>query len=160
MLKDLAAPDLADVLKWPRRASEPASADRLGSPVVTATFGGQQLGTLAAITAKVYEALAAQQSYKATSSSVLGQWDRRSSEWAFQLAQATQEVVQINDQITAASLRVQIVQADQANLTQQIHNAQAVQNFLQNWNWRISGLICANTRSPKRSRWCCSTRGR
>jgi hypothetical protein len=103
----------------------------LGSPVVTATFGSQQLVALTTIIAKAYESQASQQSYNASRSKVLGEWDRRSSEWGFQLAQATQEMVQINDQITAAGFRVQITQADQTNLTLQIQNAQAVQNFLQ-----------------------------
>ncbi|MGP0019099.1 MAG: neuraminidase-like domain-containing protein [Candidatus Sulfotelmatobacter sp.] len=103
----------------------------LGSPVATATFGGQQLAALATFQAKIYEAEAAQQTYQGTRAKTLGEWDRRNSEWAFQLAQAQQEIVQINDQITAAGFRVQIAQADQANLTLQIQNAQAVQSFLQ-----------------------------
>ena len=119
----------------------------LGSPVATATFGSQQLVAMATANAEGDQAQAAQQTYLATQASVLGQWDRRGSEWGFQLAQATQEMVQINDQITAAGFRVQIAQADQSNLTLQIQNAQAVQNFLQTkytnvqlYSWMVSQI--------------------
>ncbi len=119
----------------------------LGSPVVTATFGGAQLAALATFKAKIFEAEAAEQTYQATRSSIMGQWDRRSSEWGFYLAQATQEMVQINDQMTAAGFRVQIAEADQANLTLQIQNAQAVQTFLQSkytntelYSWMVTQI--------------------
>ena len=103
----------------------------LGSPVATATFGSQQLVASKQADAEGYAAQASQASYDANRSGILGQWDRRSTDWGFQLAQATQEIVQITDQITGAGFRVQVAEQDLDNLTLQIKNAQAVQDFLQ-----------------------------
>ncbi len=119
----------------------------LGSPVATATFGSQQLVAMANAHAEAYQSTARQQSYLATRASILGQWDRRNSDWGFQASQAKGDMQRITDELAAAGFAVQMAQIDQANLNQRIQNAQAVQNFLQTkytntelYSWMVGQL--------------------
>jgi len=73
---------------------------------------------------------AAESANKASQSALQAQWDRRSQEWNFQLQSVTDEIAQINTQISAAQFRLTMAQEDQSNLNLQIQNAQAVQDFL------------------------------
>jgi hypothetical protein len=103
-----------------------------GTPKVTAGFGGQQLSTMASMVAQAFSFQAEYYSYAATMSGLMAGWGRRFTEWQFQLQTAGLEITQINDQINAASIRLQIAQQDLANQNLQISNAQAVQDFLTN----------------------------
>ena len=103
-----------------------------GSPIVSISFGMPQFIAMANAQGLGYQHDAAGHNYNASQAGIQGQWDRRGTEWAFQLNTATLEIAQINQQIAAAQIRVQITQADLANLNLQIQNAQAVQDFLTN----------------------------
>ena|GEM_PF-1418992 len=106
------------------------SSGAMGSPVVTAGFGGPQLATLANMVAQSYNMMADYNSFAASMAGLSGGWDRRNTEWKFQLQTAGLEITQINDQINAANFRLQISQQDLDNQNLQIGNNQAVQDFL------------------------------
>jgi len=101
-----------------------------GTPVVTGTFGGQQLSTVASMVAQSFSAQAEYYSFAARLAELSGGWARRGTEWGFQLQTAGLEITQINDQINAATLRAQTAQDDLNDQNLQITNAQAVQDFL------------------------------
>ncbi len=101
-----------------------------GSPIVSISFGMPQLVAMANAQGLGYQHDAAGHNFNASQAGIQGQWDRRGVEWAFQLSTATLEIAQINQQISAAQIRVQITQDDLNNLNLQIQNSQAVQDFL------------------------------
>jgi len=59
-----------------------------------------------------------------------GGWDRRAQDWSFQQQLAAKDLAQIQSQIDAATVRVQIAQTDLQNQQLQISNSQAVLDFL------------------------------
>jgi len=102
-----------------------------GSPYVAAeVFSVEALIAIASALGAYYSVGAQISQNAANMMSLQGQWTRRASEWAFQLQSATDEIIQINTQISAANFRLTMAQQDQSNLNLQIQNAQAVQNFL------------------------------
>ena len=101
-----------------------------GSPTATIAAGGSQMAASDNSNAAMAQSNAAIQSNQSSQLALQGQWNRRDAEWVFQAAQATDEMAQINAQIGAATLRVQIAQEDQSNLALQIQNAQQVSDFL------------------------------
>lgn len=104
----------------------------MGSPVSTFTFGGSQLAAVEGAVARMYSAMADDFSYLATMAGLTGGWNRRSQDWSFQLQTANLEITQINQQIAAAQVRLQIAQDDVQNQQLLISNAQVVQEFLSN----------------------------
>ena len=101
-----------------------------GSPTATIAGGGAQMAASDNSTAATAQGNASVQSNKQAQLALKAQWNRRDADWVFQAAQASDEIAQIQTQITAAGFRVQIAQDDQANLQLQIQNAQAITNFL------------------------------
>src|SRR5262249_49307315 len=88
---------------------------------------------------------ASQEANQAEQAGLQAQWARRSQEWNFQLQSVADEIAQINAQIGAAQIRLQMAQEDQSNLDLQIQNARAVQDFLrgkftntQLYSWMVS----------------------
>jgi hypothetical protein len=76
-----------------------------------------------------------------------GLWNRRADEWEFQYNLAEKELDQIDQQITAADIRIAIAQQELANHDQQIENSTAVKEFLQDkytnealYTWMIGEL--------------------
>ena len=63
-------------------------------------------------------------------SSLMGGWDRRGAEWAFQLDIASLELAQIKLQIAAADVRRKIAAQDLANQDLLIANASTVEDTL------------------------------
>jgi hypothetical protein len=100
------------------------------SPVSTITFGGVDLQAALAAMSRSMTMLSSFHSYTANLASIMGGWDRRSQEWNFQVQSATKELVQIQKQIDAAGVRVQIAQEDLQNQQLQISNSQAVVDLL------------------------------
>jgi len=101
-----------------------------GSPVATVGFGGQQISSAVRAIAGQFSAMAEASSFTASMLGMAGSWDRRAAEWAFQLQTASLELTQIQQQINAAQVRVQIATQDLANQELQIANASAVQAAL------------------------------
>ncbi|HLQ25409.1 MAG TPA: IPT/TIG domain-containing protein [Acidiferrobacterales bacterium] len=120
-------------------------ASGMASPVVTARYGGINVSQALAAASRVLGAIASLHTYHANMASTMGGWDRRSQEWTFQLQTATQELTQIQSQIDAATIRVQIAQDELQNQHLQIDNAQAILDFLNSkytsqklYSWMVS----------------------
>jgi hypothetical protein len=101
-----------------------------GSPSVIVTYGGVQTSSAASSASRALSGLAELSSYVASMAGISGGWDRRSAEWAFQLETATLELAQIQQQLKAASIRIQIATQDVTNQDLLIANASAVQDAL------------------------------
>jgi Tc toxin complex TcA C-terminal TcB-binding domain/Neuraminidase-like domain/Salmonella virulence plasmid 28.1kDa A protein len=101
-----------------------------GSPCVNLSFGGQQLSDAARAAAGTFASQAEAASFVASMLGMMGGWDRRAAEWAFQLETASLELAQIQQQINAANFRIQIATQDLNNQELQIANASAVQSAL------------------------------
>lgn len=117
----------------------------ISSPVVTAVFGGQNLGSRAQAAGQSFALSASIHTHKATMVSILGGWDRRQDEWTFQASQAQKEMDQIEKQIAAAQIRVAIAQAEIDTQLKQIRNAQAIEDFMRSkytneelYDWMVS----------------------
>jgi peptidoglycan hydrolase-like protein with peptidoglycan-binding domain len=122
-------------------------AGAMGSPVVTFSFGGSNLAKYYEMVSSGLRAVAGIHSYNANMASIMGGWDRRSQDWGFQLNTATKELGQIQSQIDAANVRVQIGQTDLQNQQLQITNSQAALDFLKSkytnqdlYGWMISQI--------------------
>jgi Tc toxin complex TcA C-terminal TcB-binding domain len=102
----------------------------IAGPVALTTYGGRNLATGASDAAQAMAMVSDIFSFIATMAALTGSWDRRSQEWNFQLQTATKELGQIQSQIDAANVRVQIAQQDFQNHQIQIVNAQAVLDYL------------------------------
>ena len=101
-----------------------------GTPAVNASLGSQQLTAAASATARTFSIGADMFSFIASMANLMGGWDRRSQEWKFQLQTATLELTQIQKQIDAAGIRIQIAEQELASHDLQIDNASAVADFL------------------------------
>jgi hypothetical protein len=101
-----------------------------GSPSVIVTFGGVQTSTAASSASRALSGLADLSSFVASMAGISGGWERRNAEWKFQAAIATLELTQIQQQINAANIRVQIATQDVTNQNLLIANASAVQDAL------------------------------
>lgn len=116
-----------------------------GSPSTHTGFGGQQISASARAVAGQFAAMAEGSSFVASMAGLMGGWERRGAEWAFQLETAALELAQIQQQINAANVRVQIATQDLTNQDLQIANASAVQDALKSkftnqelYNWMIN----------------------
>ncbi|WAK02308.1 neuraminidase-like domain-containing protein [Methylobacter sp. YRD-M1] len=119
----------------------------LGGPTFSATIGRANI-------ISYYQALSREKNYQASIhtyhanlSSMLGGWKRRSDEWNLQKDLALKELAQIDKQITAASIRVDIAQQELDNTTRQIEQSQEIQEFLRNkytgedlYNWMVGDI--------------------
>jgi hypothetical protein len=118
-----------------------------GSPSFKTILGVQELTAVPQALARYYASVAALDANSASSNQLQGQWSRRAQEWIFQQGQASDQMAEIQAQITAAGFRLSIAQYDQQNLDLQIRNAQAMQDFLtskytntQLYNWMVGQI--------------------
>lgn len=93
-------------------------------------FGGEQLSKVAMLASDIIEGKAASETYKATSASKSGSFQRRADEWVLQYNSAAHEVMQNGRQILTSLIAEQIAYRDYLNTKQQIANAQEVDQFL------------------------------
>jgi hypothetical protein len=100
------------------------------SPVVTQTYGGEQLSRAASATAAAARASGAVLSMTAAGALTQAGYDRRSEEWNLQIALAQKELDQIERQIVAAQIQEDIAQKELVNQQQQIEDAKAVTDYL------------------------------
>ena len=92
--------------------------------------GGTALGLWAAAGARVLQTIAAKRTYDASHAARMAGYFRRWQDWALQSNQASGEIMRIDNDIAAASLRVSIAQQELAVHRQQILNAQKIQDTL------------------------------
>lgn len=83
----------------------------------------------------------------ANDSSILGGWSRRAHDWKLQEDLAFKELAQIDKQIAAAHIRVDIAQKELDNTTRQIEQSQEIHEFLRNkytgeelYNWMVGEI--------------------
>lgn len=125
-----------------------------GSPMVTTSFGGEQVGTAAASWASVSRGLAGILSEAGSMAATVGGYQRRQDEWTLQANMASAELTQIESQITAANDRLTIAGSEVQLQTRQLANAQAVSDFLTNkytsaqlYDWMLTQLTTVHTQA-------------
>ncbi len=101
-----------------------------GSPVVHFSWGGSFLAEAANAAASVLNVLSAASSYEANRASILGGYDRRFDDWKLQERLAKKELVQIDAQIEAAKIKLNISETDLKNHDLQIENAKKTDEFM------------------------------
>jgi Tc toxin complex TcA C-terminal TcB-binding domain/Neuraminidase-like domain/Salmonella virulence plasmid 28.1kDa A protein len=118
-----------------------------GSPSAIVSVGGQQASGASSAVARAFSVLAEASSFTASMLGMMGGWDRRAAEWAFQLETATLELAQIEQQITAANFRVQIATQDLNNQDLQIANSTAMLDTLKSkftneelYSWMVNEI--------------------
>ncbi|CAN5241687.1 hypothetical protein BH23BAC2_BH23BAC2_15780 [soil metagenome] len=96
----------------------------------TVTYGGSNVGKALTAVASGFEIAAAQLNFEAAQAAKLASLIRREQDWVLQANLAGNEIIQMDKQITAASIRVQIAQKELDNHIQQIRNSEEVEQFL------------------------------
>jgi hypothetical protein len=94
------------------------------------SFGGNEMGTAAGITAQVAQIMAAVYTHSAGQASKMASYIRREQEWVFQANMTAREIIQLDKQIVSAQIKEQIAKNELADHLQQIQNAQQVDQFL------------------------------
>jgi hypothetical protein len=101
-------------------------------PTFSASVGRGNLSAMLQAVGRGRNQLSSAHTYKANLASILGTWKRRADDWKLQKDLAAKELVQIDKQITAASIRVSIAQQELDNTSRQIEQSQEIREFLQN----------------------------
>jgi peptidoglycan hydrolase-like protein with peptidoglycan-binding domain len=116
-----------------------------GTPTVSATIGGQQIGNSAEMAVQTIRSIATALDKGAAIASTLGSYGRRKDEWDFQGRLATIETDQIQFQINAAEIRQAIAEKELENHEMQIENAKAIDDYMRNkytneqlYSWMIT----------------------
>jgi hypothetical protein len=119
----------------------------ISSAVVTAAFGGPQLGNAATAGAGVAKDIASILNTAASMSATMGSYERRQEEWDLQTKLAAKELEQIDKQILAAEARLDIAEREITNHDEQVKHAQEMEAFLRDkytneqlYGWMISQL--------------------
>ncbi len=105
-------------------------ASGLGSPVATATHGGQTVGDAEEDAVKALSVIATALEKAATIAGTLASYQRRQDDWEFQRDLAELEIEQADKAIAAAEVRVAVAQKELDNHDVQIANAQDVDAFM------------------------------
>ncbi len=118
-----------------------------GSPHAAANWGGMNLGNSSLSFADVSRSLSGILSGQAGLASTQGSYQRRKDDWNFQATLAKKELDQLNAQINAAQIRLQIAQKDLDNQALQIENAQKLDEYMRGkytnqelYNWMIGQI--------------------
>jgi hypothetical protein len=118
-----------------------------GTPTVTMSYGGENVGAATAMWASVARGLAGILSEGGGLAATMGGYQRRMNEWQLQAQLAGAELTQLDSQITAATDRLNVASSELSIQNVQITNAQAVSDFLtskytntQLYNWMAAQL--------------------
>ena len=95
-----------------------------------AWFGGQNLGAAAQALATAARTAADFVANEAAQAATMAEYIRREQDWAFQANTAAREIVQVDKQITAADIRIQVAEKELDNHRQAIANAESIELFL------------------------------
>ena len=93
-------------------------------------IGGSHFGNAANAAASFLNMLASRASHEATEKGLFASYQRRQDEWVFQGRLALEEMKQINKQIIAAEIRLEIARREEQNHQKQIENARTVDEFM------------------------------
>ncbi|HYU30576.1 MAG TPA: neuraminidase-like domain-containing protein [Thermoanaerobaculia bacterium] len=119
-----------------------------GAPFgVGGEYGGQFVGFALGAFANRFRSDSAHASYEAGRAAKLGQYALRAHDWLLQSNLAAREIMQIDQQILAADLRIEIAGKELANHRRQIDNAREVEDVLRDkytneelYGWMIGQL--------------------
>lgn len=100
------------------------------APTTSFTFGGTHIGNALNSVGSVFSILSSNASFQANRSSIMGGHQRRYDEWQFQSNTAAKELEQIDKQILANEIRIQIAVHEITNHDQQLENTQEVDEFM------------------------------
>jgi hypothetical protein len=119
----------------------------LGSPVITARFGGDNLGKSAFNWAAFFGGLGGASHSLANLMATQAGNERRWEDWKLQERLAEKELLQMDQQIAAAELRIAIAEKELENHNLQIENARAVDNFMRSkytneelYQWQVGQI--------------------
>jgi hypothetical protein len=102
-----------------------------GSPQVSASIGGQQIGNGAEMAARTLQSIGAALDKGASMSSTVASYSRRAEEWDFQKRVAQKELPQIDKQLAAADIRKQMADIDLHNHDKQKANLEKDLEYMQ-----------------------------
>ncbi len=119
-----------------------------GSPFgVGVEYGGQFVGFALGAFANRFRSDSAHASYQAGRAAKLGQYALRAHEWLLQSNLAAREIMQLDQQILAADLRIEIANKELDNQRRQIENAREIEAVLRDkytneelYGWMIGQL--------------------
>jgi hypothetical protein len=94
------------------------------------TYGGQFIGTALSAFASHFRSYAGELTYQANRSAKLGQFVLREHDWALQNNLAAREIMQIDQQILAANIRIEIADKELKNHRLQVDNAREVEAYM------------------------------
>jgi len=125
-----------------------------GTPRATVKYGGENVGHSTTSWATVARDLGGLLAEAGGMSSTMGMYQRRMDEWNLQAQLAAAELVQMDQQITAATDRLTIANTELSIQQQQASNAKAVANFLtakytnaQLYDWMVTQLTTVYTQA-------------
>jgi Tc toxin complex TcA C-terminal TcB-binding domain/Neuraminidase-like domain len=105
-------------------------ASGLGSPVVTASTGGEQAGGSAEAATRTLSAIATASDKLASIIGTQSGYNRRNDEWQHQLNLANKELEQIEKQLLGAQIRLDIATLDKANQQLQIDQSKEANDLM------------------------------
>ena len=118
-----------------------------GTPTVSATMGGQQIGNSAEMAARTLQSIASAMDKSASLISTASSYGRRAEEWEFQKRLAEKELPQIDKQIAASLVRKQIADLELANHDHQKENLDKQYEYMQSkftnqelYDWMVNQL--------------------
>ena len=125
-----------------------------GSPALTVSFGGENVGNAATKAASVSRTIAGILAESASMAATIGGYQRRQDEWGLQASLANSDIAQIKSQIQAATDHQTTALTEIAIQNQQIANAQAVNDFMtgkytnaQLYSWMTTQLTTVYTQA-------------
>ncbi|MEM5404426.1 neuraminidase-like domain-containing protein [Paraburkholderia unamae] len=125
-----------------------------GSPLVTVTYGGENIADSATSWANVARGIGGLLGEAGGMAATMGTYTRRQDEWTMQTNLANAEITTINSQLTAANDRVTTAQNEVTVQNQQITNAQVISDFMtskytneQLYNWMVTQLTTVYTQA-------------
>jgi Tc toxin complex TcA C-terminal TcB-binding domain/Neuraminidase-like domain len=118
-----------------------------GSPVFTAMFGGSNVGSATQAAADVLKVIASQYAFEAQMSGIVGGYQRRWDEWKLQERLANIELRQIEKQLAAAQIRIEIARKELENHDRQRQNAREIDEYMRSkftnqelYDWMVSEI--------------------
>jgi hypothetical protein len=94
--------------------------------------GGSNIGKGISAVAKHHELESAEKNYQSSLSNKSGQYILRAVDWTLQFNLAAKEIMQIDQQITALTIRKEIAEKDLENHVKQIENARYIEDYMRN----------------------------
>mgnify|MGYP003885441055 FL=1 len=102
----------------------------VGAGKFSTHFGGLHLGTAASLASSLLSLRAAEHRYKGSNAARKAGQQRREQDWKQQLAMATKEIRQHDDQITAAEVRLKVAERELENHRLQRRHSEEVFAFI------------------------------